>query len=227
MKFLQPLSNHLKTSKNKNMKTQKTIYHIIVDKSGSMSDCIDQTINGFNEQIAKICELEAEFPEQQITIGLTTFNHEVDHHYYMRPVSDAYKMNEENYQPNGNTAMLDAMAETMNRLSEYQQESNRHLPTTVVMVVLTDGYENASVRYTLKNVKQMVEQREASGTWTFSFLGATLDAVDVAESMSIKRENSISFAKASMNESVWDRLNDSFRGYYDRKRKGEDLRKMF
>ena len=34
------------------MKTQKTIYHILVDKSGSMSDCIDQTINGFNEQIA-------------------------------------------------------------------------------------------------------------------------------------------------------------------------------
>ena len=32
------------------MKTQKTIYHILVDKSGSMSDCIDQTINGFNEQ---------------------------------------------------------------------------------------------------------------------------------------------------------------------------------
>ena len=209
------------------MKTQKTIYHILVDKSGSMSDCIDQTINGFNEQVAKIREMELEFPEQLITIGLTTFNTHVDHLYYMKPVEHAYKMDERNYQPDGSTAMLDAMAETMKELSLLQQQSNEQIPTTVVMVILTDGYENASRRYTLKNVKEMVEEREASGTWTFSFLGATLDAVDVAEQMSIRRENSISFAKGEMKEEVWDRLDSSMRGYYDKKRKGEDIRKLF
>jgi hypothetical protein len=209
------------------MKTQKTIYHLVVDKSGSMGDCIEQTVNGFNEQISRIKEMESEFPEQEISIGLTTFNHTVDHIYYMRQLSGAYKMTFENYIPNGSTAMLDAMAETMLRLSNRLEESNKQLPTTIVMVILTDGYENASTKYTLKNVKEMVEAREASGTWTFSFLGATLDAVDVAEKMSIPRENSVAFHKASMKDSVWDRLNDSMRGYYDRKRKGEDLRKMF
>jgi len=209
------------------MKTQKTIYHILVDKSGSMSDCIDQTINGFNEQIAKIREMELEFPEQQMTIGLTTFNIRVSHLYYMKPVEHAYKMDERNYQPDGSTAMLDAMAETMKELSLLQQQSNEQIPTTVVMVILTDGYENASRRYTLKNVKEMVEEREASGTWTFSFLGATLDAVDVAEQMSIRRENSIAFEKKDMKGEVWDRLDFSMRGYYDKKRKGEDIRKLF
>ena len=209
------------------MKTQKTIYHVLVDKSGSMSDCIDQTINGFNEQIAKIREMELEFPEQQMTIGLTTFNTRVSHLYYMKPVEHAYKMDERNYQPDGSTAMLDAMAETMKELSLLQQQSNEQIPTTVVMVILTDGYENASRRYTLKNVKEMVEEREASGTWTFSFLGATLDAVDVAEQMSIRRENSISFEKRDMQGEVWDRLDFSMRGYYDKKRKGEDIRKLF
>ena len=209
------------------MKTQKTIYHILVDKSGSMSDCIDQTINGFNEQVAKIREMELEFPEQQMTIGLTTFNTRVSHLYYMKPVEHAYKMDERNYQPDGSTAMLDAMAETMKELSQLQQQSNEQIPTTVVMVILTDGYENASRRYTLKNVKEMVEEREASGTWTFSFLGATLDAVDVAEQMSIRRENSIAFEKRDMKGEVWDRLDSSMRGYYDKKRKGEDIRKLF
>ncbi len=209
------------------MKTQKTIYHILVDKSGSMADCIDQTINGFNEQVAKIREMELEFPEQQMTIGLTTFNTHVDHLYYMKPVEHAYKMDERNYQPDGSTAMLDAMAETMKELSLLQQQSNEQIPTTVVMVILTDGYENASRRYTLKNVKEMVEEREASGTWTFSFLGATLDAVDVAEQMSIRRENSIAFEKRDMQGEVWDRLDSSMRGYYDKKRKGEDIRKLF
>lgn len=209
------------------MKTQKTIYHILVDKSGSMSDCIDQTINGFNEQVAKIREMELEFPEQLMTIGLTTFNTHVDHLYYMKPVEHAYKMDHRNYRPDGSTAMLDAMAETMAALSQLQQQSNEQIPTTVVMVILTDGYENASRRYTLKNVKEMVEEREASGTWTFSFLGATLDAVDVAEQMSIRRENSIAFEKRGMKEEVWDRLDSSMRGYYDKKRKGEDIRKLF
>lgn len=209
------------------MKTQKTIYHILVDKSGSMSDCIDQTINGFNEQVAKIREMELEFPEQLMTIGLTTFNTHVDHLYYMKPVEHAYKMDHRNYRPDGSTAMLDAMAETMKELSQFQKQSNEQIPTTVVMVILTDGYENASRRYTLKNVKEMVEEREASGTWTFSFLGATLDAVEVAEQMSIRRENSIAFEKRGMKEEVWDRLDSSMRGYYDKKRKGEDIRKLF
>ncbi len=209
------------------MKTQKTIYHLVVDKSGSMHDCIAQTINGFNEQIAKIKEMEKEFPEQEMSIGLTTFNHDVDHIYYMRQLADAYKMTVDNYIPKGSTAMLDAMAETMLKLSSHQQESNKELPTTVVMVILTDGYENASRKYTLNNIKEMIEAREATGTWTFSFLGATLDAVDVAEKMSISRENSISFQKASMKDGVWDRLSASMQGYYDKKRKGEDLRKMF
>ena len=209
------------------MKKQKTIYHILVDKSGSMSDCIDQTINGFNEQINKIKELELEFPEQLMTIGLTTFNSYIDHKYFMEPTSSAYMMNRENYIPDNMTAMLDGMGETMVKLSDLQRISNREMPTTVVMVILTDGHENSSTRYSLRNIKEMIEEREATGTWTFSFLGAALDAVDVAESMSIRRENSIAFSKSSMKNEVWDKLGDSMKGYYDKKRKGEDIRKLF
>ena len=43
------------------MKIRKTIYHLIVDKSGSMSDCIENTINGFNEQVNRIKHNELEF----------------------------------------------------------------------------------------------------------------------------------------------------------------------
>ena len=56
------------------MKTRKTIYHLIVDKSGSMMDCVDNTINGFNEQVNRIKDKALEFTEEDITTGLTTFN---------------------------------------------------------------------------------------------------------------------------------------------------------
>ena len=62
------------------MKKRKTIYHLIVDKSGSMSDCIDSTINGFNEQVNRIKLKGLEFEEEEITMGLTTFNNHIDHH---------------------------------------------------------------------------------------------------------------------------------------------------
>ena len=209
------------------MKKQKTIYHILVDKSGSISDCIDQTINGFNEQINKIKELELEFPEQLMTIGLTTINSYIDHKYFMEPTSSAYMMNRENYIPDNQTAMLDAIGQTILKLSGLQESSNAEMPTTVVMIILTDGYENASREYTLKNVKEMIEAREATGTWTFSYLGATLYVVEVAKSISIRRDNSIAFSKASMKNEVWDKLGDSMKSYYDKKRKGEDIRKLF
>ena len=34
---------------------QKTFYHIILDQSGSMQDCIDTTISGYNEQVQMYC----------------------------------------------------------------------------------------------------------------------------------------------------------------------------
>ena len=49
------------------MKKQKTLYHLVLDRSGSMSDCISQTIDGFNEQIINIQQLEENFPEEQLT----------------------------------------------------------------------------------------------------------------------------------------------------------------
>jgi hypothetical protein len=88
------------------MQKQKTIYHLIVDKSGSMTDCIEQTINGFNEQVNKIKQLEREFPEQELSIGLTTFNHEVYHHFFQSPPVAVRNLTTSTYRPNGTTALF-------------------------------------------------------------------------------------------------------------------------
>lgn len=205
------------------MKTQRTIYHIVVDKSGSMGDCIPMTIEGYNEQVARIRELTAEFPEQDMQIGLTLFNGHVEHQFICQPATEAFLMNSNNYVPSGNTALLDAVGKSIALIDEKKAVSERQLPTTVVMVILTDGHENASRHYSLREVKEMIESRQESGSWTFSYLGATLDAVDIAERMSIKRTNSVSFEKESMKEAVWHRLSDSMHKYYLKKNLGEDL----
>lgn len=209
------------------MKKQKTIYHLVVDKSGSMSDCITGTIEGFNEQLASIRNLGVEFPEQEMVIGLTTFNGRVEHKFVCAPPTEAYLMNRENYVPSGSTALLDAVGKSIALIDEQKAAAEKEMPTTVVMIILTDGHENCSKYYSHAEVQQMIQCRQETGSWTFSYLGATLDAVDVAERLSIKRNNTISFDKRDIKTQIWDRVSSSMRDYNLKKMKGEDLSDLF
>ncbi len=206
---------------------KKTIYHLIVDKSGSMSDCIDNTINGFNEQINKIQQLQREFAEQEITIGLTTFNDDVNHHFFQYPAAVVKPLTRETYRPNGSTALYDAIGDSVRNIELIIEETSMVFDTTVVLVVLTDGYENASRKYRLQQIREMISRLEGTEKWTFSFIGATLDAVEVADQLAIKRQNSFSFTKESMSGEVWNKLSDSMHHYMDKKRRGDKLDNLF
>ena len=209
------------------MKKQKTLYHIVLDRSGSMSDCIQQTIDGFNEQITSIKMLEEKFPEEEVTIGLTLFNSNVEVFYSGINPKSASLLNTSNYYPSGSTALLDAIGFTTKKLENDQFESNKKIPTTVVVVIITDGHENCSHNFSVSDIKQTISRLEATEKWTFSFIGATLDAVDVAESYSIKRQNSMSFEKNQMNEDVFAKLNVSMHSYMNKKSFGSKLDNLF
>jgi uncharacterized protein YegL len=208
------------------MKTQRTIYHLIVDRSGSMSDCIDATINGYNEQLNRIRSMQDEFPEQDIRVGLTMFNTTIDMQAVAQDLLNATRLSKQNYVPDGGTALYDAIGQTTLHLEEaYARQSD--LPTTFVVVVLTDGYENSSRLFNLQQIRSLIQRLEATEKWTFSFIGATLDAVEVAEQMSIRANNSFSFEKQSMDTAVWDKLSDSMHSYFNKKSRGENLSDLY
>ena len=60
------------------MKNNNTHYAIILDRSGSMNDCKNQAISSFNEQLSTIKDFQKEFPEQDFTLTLATFNDRVN-----------------------------------------------------------------------------------------------------------------------------------------------------
>ena len=134
-------------------------------------------------------------------------------------------LNHQTYRPDASTALLDAIGDTITQIS-IQTQSSR-LPTTVVVVILTDGHENASRLFNLVKIRNMISSLEESGKWTFSFIGVTLDAVDVAESMSIKKQNSFSFEKGEMNNSVWSKLDKSMNYYFEKKKTNRNLDNLF
>ncbi len=204
------------------MNKQKTIYHFVLDQSGSMSDCIDATLAGLKDQRDKIISIAKEFPEQEIRVGLSVFNQDVQIIYQDVPAEKLPFIQQIEYRPSGSTALLDAIGlSVVNVENQLIGEGD-----TAIIVILTDGHENASRFYSLSQIRNLIKTKEDSGKFTFSFLGATLDAVDMAESMNIRRDNSAYFDKSQMKGEVFDRVSNSIHDYMDRKKKGEDLKKF-
>ena len=183
------------------MKKSNTFYHIILDQSGSMSDCVNQTLKGLAEQRKEILAIANEFPEQEIRVGLTVFDHIVELKYSNLSVTELSRMNSFQYQPNGQTALLDAIGMSVaatQRLMANEGDS-------AVIIILTDGYENASKEYSHKQIKELIQAKEETGKWSFTYLGATLDAVEIARSMNIKAKNSFAFEKKNMDKDAFAR----------------------
>lgn len=201
------------------MNKQKTIYHFVLDQSGSMSDCIKETLNGLKEQRDKIISIAKEFPEQEIRVGLSIFNQDVQVIYQGVSVEKLSDIDHIQYHPNGSTSLLDAIGLSITQVdNQITKEGD-----TAIIVILTDGYENSSRFFSLSQIRNLIKSKEESGKFTFSFLGATLDAVDIAEKMNIRRENSASFEKSMMNDAVFNRVSNSISDYMERKRNGKDL----
>jgi len=183
------------------MKKSNTFYHIILDQSGSMSDCVNQTLKGLADQRKEILAIANEFPDQEIRVGLTVFDHNIELKYSNLSVTELSRMNSFHYQPNGQTALLDAIGMSVvatQRLMVNEADS-------AVIIILTDGYENASKEYSHKQIKELIQAKEETGKWSFTYLGATLDAVEIARSMNIKAENSFAFEKKNMDKDAFAR----------------------
>jgi hypothetical protein len=201
---------------------KKTYYHIILDQSGSMHNCISSTINGFNEQVQVVQSLQERYTEQELFMGLTRFNHDVLQTAFAASPNLIQTLTPATYRPSSSTALYDAIGLTVQRLLRYLNGELKDPSTTVVIVILTDGHENASTIFSHQNIQSMIKELEQTGQWTFSYLGATIDAVKVAESLNIKSSNSMFFEKSQITR-TYDNLKESLTSYIGKKQMGEDL----
>jgi Mg-chelatase subunit ChlD len=140
----------------------------ILDRSGSMESCWDDTIGGYNSFVNSQKELGG-------TMTLVQFDHEYKVLYTAKPIADVEPLTRQTFVPRGSTALLDAMGRAIKECKS---------PTAPTVIILTDGLENASKTYTKVHIKDLVEQKEKDG-WVFMYLGANHDAFGEAESLGI------------------------------------------
>ena len=164
-------------------KEKQFIYNLIIlDESGSMESIKKHIISGFNEVVETTKTVEAKFPEQKHVISLVTFNGDaIKEVHWNQPVGQLEKINEENYRPNCSTPLFDAIGRSVTKLrEEIPADSN----FSVLVTILTDGEENASVTYSGQQIRTMIEALK-NNFWTFSYIGANHDVLSSARRIGI------------------------------------------
>lgn len=158
------------------MKTNLTELVFILDKSGSMSGLEADTIGGYNAMLAKQKAMNGEV---RITTVLFDNRYELLHDRIdIRAVSP---ITEKEYFVGGSTALLDAIGSTIHKIGNAQKHtSEEYRASKVLFVITTDGMENASREYDYSTIKTMIERQKGKYGWEFIFLGANIDAADVA-----------------------------------------------
>ena len=201
------------------MKNKNTLYHFILDSSGSMSADQLNTVNLFNRQVATVRDLAITYPEQNFLTGLTIFNENVNHLFRESPVQKLIELSHDKYRPEGYTAFYDAIGETVSGIkNRFGSEINRG-EMSVVVIVLTDGHENASKRFDQRMIASIITELQVADNWTFTILGADFDITQVSDGINFRRQSAFNYAKRDF-KSMTDDMDKSLRGYANSKSKG-------
>ena len=155
----------------------------IIDRSGSMTGLESDTIGGFNSMINKQKKIEGD-----ALVTTVLFNHEYKMIHDRVDLKEIKLMEEKDYVPGGSTALIDALGDAIKHIKEvHKYIREEDVPGQTIFTIITDGYENASHKYSSEEVKKMIkEQREKD--WEFIFLGANIDAVETAKSYGMKED---------------------------------------
>lgn len=181
------------------MKSNLTEIIFVIDKSGSMAHLVDDTVGGFNGFIKEQREVDG---TAYLTTVLFSNNHEKLHNNI--DIREVEELTKAQYKVGGGTAMLDAIGftieEVQNRIDNTPAENR---PDNTLFVIITDGHENSSCRYTKAQIQKMIEHQTKGHGWQFIFLGANMDAVTEASSLGVA------------NSATWDTNSLSTKAVYD------------
>ncbi|KWU23342.1 vWA domain-containing protein [Burkholderia cenocepacia] len=176
---------------------QVTHAGLILDASSSMYAHRVTALRGFNAQVDVVKE-----GAKQAGRTFVSLNVFASAPSQVLSAVDADKLEplaEHLYQPNGNTALYDAIGDTVALL--LSQPGANDPNTAFLVAAFTDGGENWSSRYTGTLLKDLITRLEATGRWTFTLMGPKGGAEEMAGVLNIAKGNVAAF-DPSKSESV-------------------------
>ena len=161
---------------------KSNLLHIcfVLDESGSMYNSVDDVIGGFQ----KLIDEQKGEKNGECIISLYRFSGIVKKDYIGKPVNEVPKLY---YSPGGCTAMNDGVGTAIDEIGKWlsdMDESER--PSKNMIVIMTDGQENASKEYNFDTVKAKIKHQEEKYSWTFIYMGTNLQDLKDANRLGIK-----------------------------------------
>jgi len=164
------------------MDRNKSEIAVIVDRSGSMNGKQDEVVGGFNRFLKE--QQESGVGSCRLTYCQFDDVYEIVHDGV--DIHAVPPLNRGTYVPRGMTALLDAVGRTILRLGARlvaMEEAER--PAAVIVVIITDGLENASKEFSAHRIAEMVKEQTEVYSWNFVFLGQGLEAFTQTRSMGL------------------------------------------
>ncbi len=157
---------YIKEPKNDNNTT-----HIIciLDRSGSMEIQASEVISNFNHFLKEQQSIDGD-----ASLTLVLFDDKYEIVYDQLPLKEVPPLTTATYFTRGLTAMNDAIGRTLNNMQNHNK---------AIVLIHTDGYENASREYTYDSVNTLVNKLNEK--WEFIFVGGGIDSKKVASSIGV------------------------------------------
>lgn len=177
----------------------------ILDRSGSMRGLERETIEGFNKVLSKQKNGEGE-----VIVSTILFNERSKVVHNRVDIGNVRPMTEDTYRVSGCTALLDAVGDAIKHIVNVRKHSRpENIPEKTLFVITTDGMENSSHYYTYSDIKRMIEKQKERYNWEFIFLGANIDAVEVAGHFGIEASRAVDYTYDTIGfELSYDAIND-------------------
>lgn len=171
--------------------------YILLDRSGSMQSLWVEALSSVNA-FAKELANRQDGPAVDSHVTLAVFDSQESLQFDVlrrkQPALHWEAVSDKDASPRGMTPLLDAMV----RLISLAEGDN---PDKAVIVVMTDGQENASREVTREGVKAALDRVKAKG-WEIVFLGANFDNIADASSVGVQGGQQMAMSAGTMNESM-------------------------
>ena len=182
---------------------------VVLDASGSMASIESDIKGSFNTFMA-----EQKKAQGKTVLDVFQFSDEVKHIVEHADLADFKDDLMASYVCCGMTALHDAVCtaiDTLGRNFAAMPEEER--PESVIFAIITDGCENSSREFSLKDVKERIDRQTKEYSWEFVYLAANQDEFEaqrISRSMGVFYSD-VSYSMADLAGTTCRSMRDSVR----------------
>lgn len=163
-------------------KNMSTDIIVLIDSSGSMSVMGNEPIKSANEFIAK---QQKNNDGSRLTV--ISFSSDTKKLIKNKLIQEVKEISQDEYIPNGSTSLNDCICTVISK----RLSSNK--VNDVILLIITDGYENSSKHYNRKQTKEYLELVQTKYNWQLLFIGANINSFEEGRTLSINSDKCAQF----------------------------------